>query len=154
MVKSSKAKQTDLIYKILIFYSRGNGGRMDNSVHKHFDFFLCEVEADIAEEEAEQLKTFFTGACSHLDSWQRNIVFERLTPILDKLHETAARNRAEAERRKANIENAADPEIKEILQLFYIKRITLERMADILYCDRTTISRKVKRYCKKYLDKG
>ena len=127
---------------------------MDNSIHKHFDFFLCEVEADIIEAEAEQLKAFFTGACSHLDGGQRSIIFERVKPIFTKLHATAARNRAEAERRKANIENAADPEIKEILQLFYIKRLTLERMADILYCDRTTISRKVKRYCKNHLEKG
>lgn len=127
---------------------------MDNNIHKHFDFFLCEAEADIIKAEAEQLKAFFAGACSYLDGRQKGNIERAITPIFNKLHQEETRARAEANRRKANIENAADPEVKKILELFYIKRLTLERMADVLYCDRTTISRKVKKYCKEYLEKG
>ena len=127
---------------------------MDNTIHKHFDFFILEAEADIIEAEIVELNAFYAKACSYLDNVQRSGIYESLSPVLTRLHQAAARDRAEANRRRANIENAADAEIKEILELFYIKRLTLERMADKLYCDRTTISRKVKRYCKEYLEKG
>ena len=58
------------------------------------------------------------------------------------------------ERRKANIEKIEDQELKEMVTLFYVKRLTLEQISYKLYCDRTTISRKIKRYCKQYLEKG
>lgn len=127
---------------------------MDNSIHKHFNFFILEVEAEVMETEAEQIKAFLGQACSYLDSRQKGSIERAITPTLNKLHRAAEASRAEANRRKANIANAEDPEIKRILELFYIEGRTLERMADILYCDRTTISRKVKRYCKQYLEKG
>ena len=127
---------------------------MNNDINKHFDFFLLEAEAETIEAEAEEIEAFITAACGYLDSRQRNNIIERITPILNKLHGAATKARTEANRRKANIEKIEDQELKEMVTLFYVKRLTLERIADILYCDRTTISKKVKRYCKRYLEKG
>lgn len=127
---------------------------MDNSTHKHFDFLFPEVEAETIEAEIEQLKAFLGGACSYLNSKQKGNIERAITPLFNKLHQTAAEARTEANRRKANIEKIEDPELKEMVELFYIKRLTLEQMAYKLYCDRTTISRKIKRYCKRYLEKG
>ena len=127
---------------------------MDNNINKHFDFFLLEAEAETIEAEAEEIEAFITAACGYLDSRQRNNIIERITPILNKLHGAATKARTEANRRKANIEKIEDQELKEMVTLFYVKRLTLEQISYKLYCDRTTISRKIKRYCKQYLEKG
>lgn len=127
---------------------------MNNDINKHFDFFLLEVEAETIEAEIEQIKAFLAGACSYLNSRQKGNVERSITPTLKKLHRAAEANRAEANRRRANIENIEDPELKEMVRLFYIKQLTLEQISYKLYCDRTTISRKIKNYCKRYLEKG
>ena len=127
---------------------------MDINIDKHFDFFLYETEAETIEAEAEEIKAFLAGSCSYLNSKQRAGIERAAKPLFEKLHQAATAARTEANRRKANIENATDPEIKQILELFYIKGLKLERIADILYCDRTTLSKKIKKYCNRYLDKG
>ena len=127
---------------------------MDNSIHKHFDFFLLQVEAETIEAEIEQEKAFLAGACGYLNSKQKGNIERAAKPLFNKLHQKAAKARAEANRRKANIESVEDQELKEMLELFYIKRLTLEEISYKLYCDRTTISRKIKRYCKQHLEKG
>lgn len=127
---------------------------MDINIDKHFDFFLYEMEAETIEAEAEEIKAFLAGSCSYLNIEQRAGIERAAKPLFEKLHRAATEARAEANRRKANIENATDPEIKQILELFYIKGLKLERIADILYCDRTTLSKKIKKYCNRYLDKG
>ena len=127
---------------------------MDKSIDKYFDFFLFDVEADHIEAEAKEIKAIIATACGYLNGVQSSNIIERLTPILNKLHEAAARSRAEADKRKENIERIEDPEVKEIIKLKYVEGRTLENIADLLYCDRTTISKKVKRYCKQHLEKG
>lgn len=127
---------------------------MDNSIHNHFDFFLLEVEAETIEAEAEEIKAFLAGSCSYLNSRQKAGIERAAKPLFKKLHQAATEARAEANRRKANIENIEDPELKEMATLFYAKRLTLEQISYKLYCDRTTISRKIKKYCKEYLEKG
>ncbi len=127
---------------------------MDNNINKHFDFFLYEVEAEIIEAEAEQIKAFLAASCIYLNSRQQGNIEKAIKPTLSKLHREAEGSRAEANRRKANIENIEDQELKEMVKLFYVKRLNLEQIAYKLYCDRTTISRKIKRYCKEYLEKG
>lgn len=127
---------------------------MDNSIHKHFDFFLLQVEAETIEAEIEQLKAFLGGACGYLDSKQQGNIERAIKPLFTKLHRAAAKARTEANQRKANIENIEDPELNKMVELFYIKRLTLEEISYKLYCDRTTISRKIKRYCKQHLEKG
>ena len=127
------------------------GGTMDNSINNHFDFFLYEVEAETIETEAEQLKAFLAGSCRFLNGEQKSNIDRSTTPLFNKLHQAAARARTEANQRKANIENIEDPELKEMVTLFYVKRLTLEQISYKLYCDRTTISRKIKRYCEQYL---
>lgn len=127
---------------------------MDNNINAYFDFVLLEAEADLIEAEIEEFKKLTETAGGYFNKKQRNKIERKATRILNKLQGSAARSRAEADKRKDNIENIQDPEIKEIVKLKYIKGLTLEEIADILYCDRTTISRKIKRYCKRYIEKG
>ena len=120
---------------------------MDNNINKHFDFFFYELEAKQIEAEIEELIAIFTDE-RYLSKCQINNLIQRITPFIDELHRKAAASRDEANRRKENIEKIQDPEIKQIIELYYIKGKTLEQIGYALYCDRTTISRKVKRYFK------
>ena len=126
---------------------------MDNNINKYFDFVLFEIEADCIEEEIEEIKSIIAKSSGYYGR-QRNNVLEKATPIINKLQRAAARSRAEANKRKENIENIPDAEVKEIVKLKYIEGRTLEEIAEILYIDRTTASRKVKRYCNRHLGKG
>ena len=127
---------------------------MDINIDKHFDFFLYEIEAETIEAEAEEIKAFLAGSCSYLNSKQKAGIERAAKPLFEKLHQEATAARTEANRRKANIEKIEDQELKEMVTLFYVKRLTLEQISYKLYCDRTTISRKIKKYCEQYLDKG
>lgn len=126
---------------------------MDKSIHKHFDFFWCELEAKILDAEAEDLQKTMAWACNYINNRQGSIEREA-EQLIDDLHRISAENRAEANRRKANIENIEDPELKEMVMRFYVDRMTLEEISFVMYCDRTTISRKIKNYCIRHLEKG